>query len=47
MTADWPQIDSTVSLPASNDLFGGDFFGDELNDMYISGASGKFSSIQY
>jgi len=39
MTADWPQIDSTVSLHASNDLFGGDFFGDELNDMYISGAS--------
>jgi len=37
MTADWPQIDSTVSLHASNDLFGGDFFGDELNDMYISG----------
>lgn len=39
MTADWPQIDSTVSLHASNDLFGGDIFGDELNDMYITGTS--------
>jgi len=39
MTADWPQIDSTVSLHAANDLFGGDIFGDELNDMYITGTS--------
>lgn len=39
MTTDWPQIDTTVSLQAPNDLFGGDFFSDELNDMYITGAA--------
>ena len=41
MTADWPQIDSTASLHTSNDLFGGDIFGDELNDMYMTGTAGK------
>lgn len=34
MSTDWPQIDSSVSIHSSNDLFGGDLFGDELIEMY-------------
>eukprot|EP00978_Attheya_sp_CCMP212_P018389 scaffold50278_cov52-Attheya_sp.AAC.2 len=40
MTADWPQLDSSVltHVSLSSDLFGGELFGDELMDMYSSAA---------
>jgi len=39
MTADWPQMDPSTSLHAPNDIFGGDLFSDDLNDMYMSGTT--------
>lgn len=43
MSTDWPQIDTSVSMHSSNDLFGGDLFGDELIEMYAGTGKNIFT----